>query len=301
MKFTESVKKVTSCLAAVKWKKLLFPHTAVVILLPIISAVLLIAVFLHGYESHVLGICTYPLATYALTIVCAKIPGIVKASKNAVMSNQYSNRYVKDIPFRTMVNLIRSVGINFVFAIVKLVFAIYYSSFWFGALAVYYLVLCGIRLFLVRKVPGKLGERGYIQELKDFRTTGLLLFAVNVAVSGVAVQMIRDGQGYSYPELVIYAVAAYTFYSITMAIIGMVRYKKHNSPVISATKTINFTTSCVALFNLQTAMLAQFGQGQEQFIQIINTLTGTAVCVVILLTAIVVVRRADKALKEKGN
>lgn len=220
----------------------------------------------------------------------------VKKNKKMQRVFVFIERYRLDVPFRVFVDLMRTLGVNLVFALIKIFYALKYASVWFGALAVYYLALCAIRLFLVRKVKRKIGEDEYRREWRDYGVTGVLLFGLNVTVTGFVVQMVRDGRGYEYPGVLIYAVAAYTFYCVVMAIINAIGVRKHNSPVLSAVRLINLSTAAVTVFNLQTAMLAQFGD-DARFAQVMNTVVGTGVCVLILGTALYMLFRVCRHVR----
>ena len=55
--------------------------------------------------------------------------------------------------------------------------------------------------------------------------------------------------------------AAYTFTSFTLAVVNMVKYRKYNSPVYSASKAISFAAACVSMLTLESTMLTTFGDG----------------------------------------
>lgn len=55
--------------------------------------------------------------------------------------------------------------------------------------------------------------------------------------------------------------------------------------ILSATKVVNLTTALVSIFNLETAMIAQFGAEQIYFRRVMTACTAFAVCVIVLGTA----------------
>lgn len=175
----------------------------------------------------------------------------------------------------------------------KLVCSILYISFWDGALAVYNIPLCAVRIYLIRRVPAEPQEPDVNRELRHYRTIGLFLIALDTALSGIATQIVRDGQGSDYPRMLIFVAALYAFYSLTLAIVNTVRFRKFNSPVLSAAKAVNLTTALVSIFNLETAMIAQFGADQVYFRLIMTACTAFAVCGIVLGTAIFMVISAD--------
>ena len=120
---------------------------------------------------------------------------------------------------------------------------------------------------------------------------------MDLALSGVVTQIIRDGYGSNYPGMLIYVAAVYAFYSLTLAIVNTVKYRKFHSPVLSAAKAVNLTTALVSMFNLETAMIDQFGDQAEQFRLIMTACTAFAVCVTVLVMAAFIVISSTRKLR----
>ena len=207
------------------------------------------------------------------------------------------DRVVRDVSYRTSLSLYLGLGINLVYAILKLGFGIRYTSFWHGADALYYLVLSAVRFFLARNLTR--GMRSIEQEYRQYRLCGRMLFGLNAALVGIVYQVIRREAMYYYPGLVIYAVATYTFFCLVMAIVGMVRYRKRNSPILSAVKAIHLAKALVSIFALQTAMIVTFGgEGSESFHHIMALLTGIGICIFLFCMAVYMINRANRELRK---
>jgi divalent metal cation (Fe/Co/Zn/Cd) transporter len=201
------------------------------------------------------------------------------------------------MPYRVKLSLYSALFFNLLYAALKLLAGIHYASFWYGADAVYYIVLSVIRFLLLRNVRNEGCDLE--KEFKQYRTCGILLFVLNATLTGVVFQMVNQGMGYQYPGLLIYAVAAYAFFCLTLAIINLVKYRKLNSPILSAAKIISFARAFVAMYALQTAMFASFGGAEtETFQRIMNSVFGGCVCLVIFYMAVHMVVRANKNLRE---
>ena len=72
--------------------------------------------------------------------------------------------------------------------------------------------------------------------------------------------------------------AAYTFASLTLAIVNAFRDKRYGSPAYSAAKAISLVSAIVSVLTLENAMLTAFGQdNSELFRQIMLGATGAAV------------------------
>ena len=57
---------------------------------------------------------------------------------------------------------------------------------------------------------------------------------------------------------------------------------KRKSPLLSITRRIGYIDACVSILTLQTAMFASFADGEEELIKLMNGITGTVVCVMVL-------------------
>ena len=266
-------------------RKLLFPNIAVIIINTLVSTVLLIYTFVRGREYSAIGYVSYLLSAYALTIVCVRIPSIIRRIKRFVHKTETAHKYFTDDTFRIGVSLYTSLTVNSIYAAVKLFTGLFYKSLWFITLAVYYIMLTFMRFLLLRQINGNNIGNDYIAELKVYRICGVILLFMNVALSIIVTMVVVKNKGFKYFGILIYVMAAYTFYTTINSIVNVVKYHKLNSPVLSAAKTTNLVAALVSMLSLETAMVAQFGD-DEIFRRNITAVTGAVVCFVVLGTAI---------------
>lgn len=278
-------------------KKLLRPGAGWVLLAVVLSGASLALTFLVFGSESPLAYASYVLSAYGLTVLTAAIVPGVSSARELVRSVPLAHQYMTDHYFKVCSGLVLSFFINLCYAGFKLVCAIWFVSLWDGALAVYYVLLCVVRLCLICRVPPDGRERDMARELRCCRATGVFLLLLDLVLGGVAAQIVRDGHGSSYPGTLIYAAALHAFYSLTLAIVNTVKYRKFHNPVLSAAKAVNLTTALVSIFNLETAMLTQFGEGDERFRQIMTTCTASAVCLTVLGTAILMVVSSNRTLR----
>lgn len=185
--------------------------------------------------------------------------------------------------------MISYTALTFIFAS-----GIRYRSAWFISMAVYYLILGGMRAFLVFHHR----NRDEKQEIGCYRCVAWLLFLLNIPMGGMIVLMVRINSGYFYPGYVIYISALYTFYSMAMSIANIVKYRRLGSPLLSADKVLNFVSAMMSVLGLQTAMIARFSQNGEGYRKMMNAITGGSVWGIVILVAIYMLFRSGKAGKE---
>ena len=249
-----------------KFKKWLFPTVWIMLILTLISGIGLIGIFFNKLETHPVAYIFYVLAAYTTTVVSiffVKIfPGYYKNIRQKIYDNPFGHRYMTDANFKVTVSLSISLIINLSYSVFKLVAGFLYSSLWMGAVAVYYIILSILRFTLLRYMNAHKETKGLLHEYKQSRLCGIMLLILNISLTGIVFQMVWQNKGYSYPGTLILAAATYTFYTVTVSIIDMIKYRKYKRPVISAAKTIRFASALVSLLSLETAMLAQFGNDE---------------------------------------
>lgn len=267
--------------------RLLFPHIILELVLIVFSAVMLIYTFVYGYEDTPVAYITYLISAYAMTVFVISIVQLTKKGGSVVKSNPYAARYLSDRELRAEISLAASTLVNILYASFRIVSGILYHSVWSGAMGGYYIVLSLIRIILMRNV-----KKSVNQSWHSYRLCGILMLLLNVAMAGMAVQMIWQNKSYSYPGTMIFVSAMYTFYSFTIAIVNIIKFRRLNNPVLSAAKMLNFAGALMSMFALQTAMFVQFG-GADDYRQIMNCITGISVCAAVLFMAVFMIIRAS--------
>ena len=285
------------------WKRLckaiLFPHIAImIILLPVATALLVGSMVFIGTESAI-AIVSYVLAAYTLTVWCFRIPNMIKFFKTLKNENKYVRRWQNDDRLRVGVSLYGSLIWNAVYAVFQLWLGFYHGSFWFYSMAGYYISLAIMRFFLARyTTKNKPGEK-MRAELVRYRACGWVFLIMNLAVSLMIFFMVYWNRTFVHHEITTIAMAAYTFTAFTTAIINMVKYRKYNSPVYSASKAISFAAACVSMLTLESTMLTTFGDGTMDEIgrKILLGTSGGAISVVIIAMAVYMITQSTKKLK----
>lgn len=286
-------------------QKLLYPPAWVVIILTVLSAAGLCAVFVKGLDTHPAAYALYVVSFYTvsvLTLVCIKvIPDCYRSIKRLVYSNKYGNRYMTDAAFKTDVSLHMSFVINILYAATNLFGGIIYSSVWSITLAAYYAILAVMRFLLIR-FSGRVGiGKDRVGELRRSKLCGIILMTVNLALSGVVALVVAHNEGFRYNGILIYVMAMYTFFITTTAVINIFKYRKYNSPIMSTAKNINLAAALVSMLSLETAMLSEFGgeNNVPHFNQIMVGATGACVCALVLTVSVLTIAGANRELKSR--
>jgi len=233
-----------------------------------------------------------------------KIPNIVRFFKTIKDENKYARRWRDDTRLRVNVSLYGSLAWNALYGIFQLWLGFYHHTFWFFSLGAYYICLDVMRYFLLlhtRKYnPGQKMQT----ELAKYRACGCVFLVMNLALTLIIFFMVYFNRTFQHHMITAIAMAAYTFTAFTVAIVNVVKYRKYNSPVFSASKTISLAAALVSMLTLESTMLTTFG-GETMTAAAQKGMlaaTGGVISVLIVLTAIYMIVVGTRKLKQlKSN
>ena len=177
-----------------------------------------------------------------------------------------------------------SLAFNFVYALGNCIIGLLEQSWWFITIGAYYAVLATTR-FSILQIKRK-ANGNYDAEFFARRVTGILLVVLSFCVVGVNILSALKERGTVFHEIIMIAIATYTFTKITVAIVGMVQARHTDSSVLKTLRNISLADACVSIYTLQRSMLLSFPGMEGSEIQLFNILTGTAVWIIVLLLGI---------------
>lgn len=284
-------------------KKLLFPPIWIIAFLTVICTVVLVAIFINGWEMSPLAYISYVLAFYTLTVICIVcwkvLPGYYKSVKSKMHENKYIDRYMTDAVYKSNVGLYWSLAINLIYVVINVVSGYIYQTYWFVIFAVYYAIIAMMRFLLVRYVIKNPIGNNHLGELKSARLCAFILMTVNLALSGAVLMMVFFDRGFHYQGYLIYVIALYTFYITVTAVIDMIKYRKYKSPILSITKVIKMASALFSMLFLETAMFAQFGADTSTEVKrLMIILTGAGISVAVVTMAIYMIVQTTRAIKQ---
>lgn len=302
-------KRIWKLLSTVK-KAFLLPPGVILVISPATMVLCIIALNNKGMfpalEYTIYLVSAYALAALIIGMgsVTDYVMRIFHGSRvwRWAQRNPIASLFISDFRFRGELSLYQGLLISTLFAVFKGAAAVFYQSQWFAAVAAYYIIFGISRLLLVRswRQSQKLtGTERRTRELKGYRQCGCLMFLLNVGIAVMVVQLIREEYTIAYPGSIIYITAAYTFYILTLSIVNIVKFRRLNSPVLSASKVLNLAGALMSLFNLQNALTSRLGSSDSGFRMIMNSVVGAAVCLTVLTIAVYMLVHSSRALKKE--
>lgn len=282
---------------------LLYPPTSVLLFFVPSAAALLIYAMLSLTENDPLRYFSYVFSAYALTVVCLRIPNLIKMVCGIRDNNRYVRRWATDTRLRVNVTLTGNAAWNSAYAVLQLCLGVYHRSSWFCSLSAYYFSLAAMRFYLARHTYRyKAGEK-MRNELKRYRACGWLLLLMNLALSFMLMLMVKQNHLVKHHEITTITMAAYTFSALTMTVVNVVKYRKYNSPVFSASKVISLAAASVSMLTTEGTMLTTFDKGEinPKTQVIILMVSGFAVSALIITMAIYMIVIGNRKLKGMDN
>ena len=285
------------------WKKigkaLLFPHIALMIILVPIATVLLVGSMVFVGTESVIAYISYVLSAYTLTVWCFKIPYAIRFFRTFKDENKYARRLQDDARLRVNLSLYGSLAWNALYGILQVWLGFYHHTFWFYSLGAYYICLGVMRFFLLlhtrRYAPGERMQT----ELAKYRACGWIFLIMNLALALIIFFMVYWNRTFEHHMITAITMAAYTFTAFTVAIVNVIRYRKYNSPVFSASKAISLAAAFVSMLTLESTMLTTFSDGTMTAAEQKWMLgaTGGVISLLIVATAIHMIVIGTKKLK----
>lgn len=194
------------------------------------------------------------------------------------------NKPVKTLQFNLLLNLC--------FAVFYLFSAAATRAPWMGAMAFYYIWLSIQRLLLRKSL-----SCGIKKQWGAYILCGILLLFSSFVIVWMNMLLLRGVKEIVYPFYLIYGVAAYAFYSLTIAIINVVKYRKLRHPIFLANKALSLVVALISMLSMQSALLTAFGD-DIVFSRNMSIITGFAIFGFVAALSVIMIISGRKQYKQ---
>ena len=182
---------------------------------------------------------------------------------------------------RTLKLALASLSFNIAFATYYFVMGMVTNSWWLLTLGSYYLILSLVRFVVLRSK---------FQERFIAKFTGWMLILLSIPLVGTVVLSVVRDRGHELHMIVMIAMSTYAFTKITLATIKLIKARQSTSAILITLRNISFADAFVSIFALQRSMLVSFEGMTEAEIVIMNAALGSAVCVIVFLLGVNLVK-----------
>ena len=268
-----------------------------------LSLVFTIFSFAPDFVSYIIYCFAAIFLTYSIYIIVIKFKFIKNGIKDKLYSTKTTKRLMEDYEYRTLFFARVSLLFNIGYAIFTAVFGVLEKSIWYGALATYYIILSLLRYIITRNgnklTKFDLEHKETLQQKKAkiYFACGLSMLLLDFVMIAPVVLMIVNLKKVNYNfDWFIFAIAAYTFYKVTLAIYNIFKAMKTKDRVIQSLKNITLADAGVSLLSLQVSLIVTFGDNFSGS-TIMNIATGVVVLSVVAVIGTIMIINGRKELK----
>ncbi len=194
-----------------------------------------------------------------------------------------------------------SLAVNAVYAAANCALGVLQRSFWFITLGAYYLILSVLRFSVIYWYHRTGREESCAAEPFLFRLSGVLLMLLAWVLAGSSYLSARFDVARPHHQIIMIAMAAYTFTKIVLATINAVNARRRTQPLLTILRNIGSADALAAMFSLQRSMLVSFGGMEPEGILLLNAATGGVVCIAIFCIGIYMTATAGRQPGERRN
>lgn len=182
-----------------------------------------------------------------------------------------------------------------IFLAYNFIIGLIYHSVWNFSISFYYLllvVLRGLIIFNEKKWRDIEDTRRNSNRIHLFRSISRILLAVDFVLIAPISLMVLSHRNVSIGMIPAIAVAAYTTYKVTIAIVNYTKVKKHENISLFLLKIINLKDAMVSVLTLQNTMVMVFGT--DKSMQTLTAYTSAAILAFMIIITALLIRKGRK-------
>ena len=187
---------------------------------------------------------------------------------------------------------------NLLYALYHCVIGVLNLSLWFIAMCAFYGILATMRFSAVLCERNQHRSPSDDTEIFVMKLSGILLVTLGVVLAAVNYISLSQNIAVKYGEITMITIAAYTFTKITMAIVRAVKQRRDPSPLLRTIRNIGYAEVSASILTLQRSMLVSFGGMDDRQARLMNSLTGAAVCLFVLMLGLSMTAKSRRKVHE---
>lgn len=190
--------------------------------------------------------------------------------------------------FKTFASAAISAAISLAFTLYNGFLGIYYHSLWNTAICIYYILLLVVRMIVINAQLKNVRDltNTNIQIKRAYFLSHIILLGINISLIIPITIMINGGRTYSFGMIPAIAMAAYTTYRITMAVINFKKSRKTNNPLVRELRSIGLVDTLVSVLLLQNTLIIVNDGKMTDSMTILSIVSSTAVWLLIAAISI---------------
>ena len=179
---------------------------------------------------------------------------------------------------KTEILVIINIAWNVIYGIFNLVMMARHQSYWYLAIAIFFLILGLMRLM------GYVAEKKRLSNVNKYAGVVMLLLAV--ALNGINVITIKESINPSKNMILVIAQATFTFAVFVLAIINVIHANNKKDIYMLVNRNVAFASAVGSMLSLERSMLGTFGNPADVFTTQMETYTGGAAFILLIVLEI---------------
>ena len=174
------------------------------------------------------------------------------------------------------------------FCIYNGVVGFYKNVIWNIAIFTYYLLLLTIRMILYvrEKKSKKEDEKDIKRDKQIYISTSVIMFIMNLAMIFPAILLINHQKEVNLSLISAIAVAAYTTYKVTLAIIKFCKVQKQQNLIYKQVRMVNLFDAVMSILTLQNTLTIVTSDGNNSDMYTLSIITTIAMLLTISIISI---------------
>ena len=193
------------------------------------------------------------------------------------------DRLIQDWNYRTLILAGCSMTINLLYACANVGPAYYTWSDWFIIMACYYVFLGISRFILVRHSTVAASRR---RPGAVMNSCGVIIIILAIILAFSADFNIVHNSTRVLPTISMIAMAAYTFYKATIAIINIVRARRSHNYLLVCIRNLGLSDAIASMLSLERIMVISVEESTARVARIFNIFTGLGAFLLVLAIGI---------------
>ncbi|MGN1213203.1 MAG: hypothetical protein ACI4TZ_04090 [Christensenellales bacterium] len=201
-------------------------------------------------------------------------------------------------PHKILLSATFSVVITFLFAIYNLHLGLRYGDSWGKSISIYYLCLIVARIISLiteRKIKDSSEDKKDVERRKTYIGLSIFIFFIDLCLIAPITIMVVKPKDVNFGIIPAIAVATYTTYKTTMAIININKIKKVENLIYKFLRELSLIDAMISVLTLQHTLIMVNG-GMTDSMQILSACSSFGILLVIIAFSICVM---VKNLKNK--
>jgi len=205
----------------------------------------------------------------------------------------------KDFTTLTVAVTVPSILIDIFFIVINGITSAILRSPWYLAMCLYYILLTIMRFSLLLGTGMKVISRNKEKtDIKNYLMAHRMLIVMDIVLGIAILFLVFHHIARDFPGVLIFFVALYTVYKVTLSLINLFKAHKTNSLTTITLRKIGNVDALVSLLILESALMNRFGDRWSSYAFMTNLFCGLFVWALILGMAIWGLHKGKRLRKE---